>query len=240
MISYIEVTPYFQSLSVRIRELSDELEDPEANSSFSRMETPAFDETLVNVLSKGDVRLQKDGQVLVLLEIGDIVPVLPEEASFSLGVDGAIEIKSYQPSRHLFSILELSRLACLELLACQIAEQHSYVPEMETYLPGEIIFTQGEEGLNFKSLVEGKAQAEVDDTVVGEICSGEAFGIVAPLTNGRRSASVRAVSRCTVLSVPADEIEKMMVQNPQLSINIMKSLANNLLQANKLAAKKSV
>jgi CRP-like cAMP-binding protein len=174
----------------------------------------------------------------VILEAGDYIPIIDNDSAFKLSNDGAIDIEHFTLSLEHFELLQTGQAIFIELFAAQIPQQERFTPDVKFFKAKDIILNKDESGNTLHTLVEGHACAEIEGVVVGEISSGESFGVVAALTNGKRSADVRASSNCMVMSVPADSLETMIKHNPHLSLNIMKSLAKNLLQANQKAVKK--
>ena len=232
MIFCIDTDDEIQLTQKQLVHLSSTLGDSNERKRFNRNETANFASNKLNILNSGNIRIEKNGKPIVILEAGDVIPHIGHKSNISTVPDGAIEVLSYKFDATGVQLLITQSRLFLQLLASQFNEQAHFQPNMVFYQAGEIMVKQGDEGDVLLTLVEGQAKAEVDGVVVGDIRSGEAFGVVATLTTGKRSATVRATSNCTVMSVPADKLELMIKSNPSLSLNIMKSLANYLLQAN--------
>lgn len=71
----------------------------------------------------------------------------------------------------------------------------------------ETLVEQGEEGNELYLLLDGVLAAEVDGETVAEVGPGAILGEKAIVEGGRRTATLRAVTRAKVSTVPADEIE---------------------------------
>lgn len=71
----------------------------------------------------------------------------------------------------------------------------------------ETLVEQGEEGNELYLLLDGVLAAEVDGETVAEVGPGAILGEKAIVEGGRRTATLRAVTRAKVATVPADEIE---------------------------------
>jgi Cyclic nucleotide-binding domain len=71
----------------------------------------------------------------------------------------------------------------------------------------ETLVEQGEEGHELYLLLDGVLAAEVDGETVAEVGPGAILGEKAIVEGGRRTATLRAVTRAKVSTVPVDEIE---------------------------------
>lgn len=245
MIVCIEVSEHFKTLVSELAKQIKQLEHPITHDHYNRIQTPIIHRDRVNILTSGTMRLEANSheplhttannQALAIFEKGDLLPVIGQDSSFRLISDGAVDIEQFEFKLEHLNMINTSQALFIELFAAQISQQESFTPSITYFKADEIILNKDESGDTLHTLIEGRACAEIDGLMVGEINSGESFGVVAALTNGKRSADVRAAGNCMVMSVPADSLENMIKHNPHLSLNIMKSLANNLLQANQKA-----
>lgn len=245
MIVCIEVNEHFNFLSAKLKTEIDHLQNPISLDHYNRIQTPVYHSQRINILKSGSIRLEltsseplhspPNNHALIIFEAGDYIPILEDQSAFKLVNDGAIDIEQYELNIKHFELINTSQAIFIELFAAQVPQQENFTPEVTFFKPQEMILNKDETGNTLHTLVEGHACAEINGTIVGEIRSGESFGVVATLTNGKRSADVRAISNCMVMTVAAENLENMIKHNPHLSLNIMKSLANNLLQANEKA-----
>jgi Cyclic nucleotide-binding domain len=79
-------------------------------------------------------------------------------------------------------------------------------PEFRVVEPGGALTEQGQPGDELYVLLDGVLRAEVDGSPVNEIGPGAILGERALLEDGRRSATLRAVTRCRVAVAPPDSI----------------------------------
>src|SRR5690625_7407618 len=97
---------------------------------------------------------------------------------------------------------------------------------------GETIIAQGAEADRVFTLLEGKAEALRDGVKLGEVHADEIFGALAVFTRQRRMASVVAISDCTVLAVPRDEVIDLVELEPQIGVGLMEEMASKFNESN--------
>ncbi|MGB9376608.1 MAG: cyclic nucleotide-binding domain-containing protein, partial [Mycobacteriales bacterium] len=73
--------------------------------------------------------------------------------------------------------------------------------------PGELLTEQGDEGDDLFVLLDGVVRVEVDGQPLAEIGPGALLGERAALSGNRRTASLRAVTKCAVAKAPPDVID---------------------------------
>jgi hypothetical protein len=73
---------------------------------------------------------------------------------------------------------------------------------------GDTLVEQGQIDDRIFLLLNGVLVVEVDGEVLGEIGPGAVLGERAVLEGGRRTATIRAVTRCRLVAVPADRIDR--------------------------------
>jgi Cyclic nucleotide-binding domain len=74
--------------------------------------------------------------------------------------------------------------------------------------PGEVLFSQGDEGADLFLVLDGVASVEVDGKLVAEIGPGAVMGERALIEEGRRTATVRAVTRLRGVVVPPELVDR--------------------------------
>jgi hypothetical protein len=74
--------------------------------------------------------------------------------------------------------------------------------------PGEILFSQGDEGSDLFLVLDGVASVEVDGNLVAEIGPGAVMGERALIEGGRRTATVRAVTPLRGVVVPPELVDR--------------------------------
>ena len=73
---------------------------------------------------------------------------------------------------------------------------------------GKALTEQGEEGTELFLLFDGVIAVEVDGEVVTEVGPGAILGEMALLEGGRRTATLRTVTPCRVVTVPGDQVDR--------------------------------
>jgi len=80
-------------------------------------------------------------------------------------------------------------------------------PRVDTVKPGTALTTQGEPGEELYLLLDGVISVEVDGNLLAHLGPGVVIGERALLESGRRTSTVKAVTRCRVAVATANDIE---------------------------------
>ena len=86
------------------------------------------------------------------------------------------------------------------------------------------ITLQGLRGTDFYLITQGRARVLVDGAPVAALGAGDFFGEVGVLSDGQRTATVEAETPLTVLALPHRGLEAVLVQHPQLSVNVLRQV----------------
>jgi hypothetical protein len=81
-------------------------------------------------------------------------------------------------------------------------------PEKRKIKEGKALTEQGAEGNELYLLLDGVLQVDVDGKVVGELGPGAILGERALLEGGRRTATLRALTKCTVAVAAAENVNR--------------------------------
>lgn len=81
-------------------------------------------------------------------------------------------------------------------------------PTTRRIAPGEALVTQGEAGGDLLLLLDGVLSVEVDGEVVAEVGPGAMLGERAILEGGRRTATLRAVTRCRAAVIEPHRVSR--------------------------------
>jgi CRP-like cAMP-binding protein len=81
-------------------------------------------------------------------------------------------------------------------------------PRFRRLQAGRTLVEQGERGEELFLLFDGVLRVEVDGKPVAEVGPGAILGEMALLRDGRRMATLRAVTPCRVAVVPKDQIDR--------------------------------
>ena len=80
-------------------------------------------------------------------------------------------------------------------------------PELRTIAKGAVLTQQGEPGDEAFLLLNGVLVVEVDDDLLAEMGPGAILGERAVLEGGRRTSTLRAVTKAKVAVVRADQLD---------------------------------
>ena len=113
--------------------------------------------------------------------------------------------------------------------------------EEETYFAGERVFDIDENGDCMYILLKGKIGISLEKNslknnpkYVAELGAGECFGEMNLLDDLPRSASAHVLEDSTLLSLEKSRLRGLIINYPELSLGILKSLSLRLRQANLL------
>ncbi|MCB1177499.1 MAG: cyclic nucleotide-binding domain-containing protein, partial [Leptospiraceae bacterium] len=111
--------------------------------------------------------------------------------------------------------------------AISVMEDHAYVAE------GTILFEEGEKGRDFyllkKGLVEIYKTTEMGEKVVlNMIEPGNIFGEMSMITGHPRAATAICKTNCLISTSDGDNLEALVLNNPQFSYKLMQTLATRL------------
>ena len=120
----------------------------------------------------------------------------------------------------LFSSLDKKNLQALAVTAAQL-----------TYKPGDLIVTEGQKGIGFYLIAEGRVAVEKGGKAVAALGPGQYFGEMALLDEEPRTANVRVTTptRCLVLS--PWEFWGSVKDNPEVLRALLKETVRRLPQA---------
>jgi CRP-like cAMP-binding protein len=85
-------------------------------------------------------------------------------------------------------------------------------PQFRRLKTGRTLVHQGEQGQELFLLFDGVLQVEVDGKAVTQVGPGAILGEMALLHEGRRMATLRAVTPCRVAVVPEDRIDRQALE----------------------------
>ena len=115
--------------------------------------------------------------------------------------------------------------------------------EEETYFAGERVFDIDEHGDRMYILQKGKIGISLEKNspkhnakYVAELGAGECFGEMNLLDDLPRSASAHVLEDSTLLALEKSRLRGLIINYPELSLGILKSLSLRLRQANLLNA----
>jgi CRP/FNR family cyclic AMP-dependent transcriptional regulator len=121
----------------------------------------------------------------------------------------------------LFSKMEPSKLKLL-----------AFTSERLTYAEGDVLFEQGDAGDASYIIIGGKVDVVVDTPggplIVATLGENEIVGEIAILCDVPRTATVKAKTEVTTLRITKDLFFSLVVEFPQIAVEIMRELAHRL------------
>jgi CRP-like cAMP-binding protein len=122
----------------------------------------------------------------------------------------------------------LSQLALFaDLTPMQIeAIAHSF--EESVFQADERVLRRGLSGANFYVILEGEARVVAGDQVLRELGRGDFFGEISALSGEAPSADVVAETMLRCLVIPPQELERLLLERPQLMLRLLRMEARRL------------
>jgi CRP-like cAMP-binding protein len=110
-------------------------------------------------------------------------------------------------------------------------EQLAAVSVNRTYPKGAFVCRQGDAGTSMMLVTSGAVKLvtvslDGDEVLLATANAGDAFGELAALDGGPRTASAITLEPTTVLSVPGEEVRRAMAAHPTLLESVMSALAS--------------
>ena len=103
---------------------------------------------------------------------------------------------------------------------------HSH--EEDVFAQGERVLRRGLSGGNFYVILEGEASVQLDGEERQRLGRGEFFGEISALTGDPPSADVVAATMLRCLVIPAADLEKLLLERPQLMLRLLRAEARRL------------
>jgi CRP-like cAMP-binding protein len=108
----------------------------------------------------------------------------------------------------------------------------AFMSESRTYRAGELLFDQGDEGDSAFVVIDGAASVLIniggEKREVAEIGSRQVFGEMAVLCDIPRTAAIAAKTDLEVLRIERDAFLKLLNEFPEVSLKIVRFLAERL------------
>jgi CRP-like cAMP-binding protein len=102
-----------------------------------------------------------------------------------------------------------------------------------TFRAGRTIVTEGESGVGFHLILEGKAKVTVNGRLRATLGPGDYFGEMAIIDRGPRSASVTAEGDVKTLAIASWDFLPVLAENFDMCKKIMVELSQRLRRAEK-------
>jgi len=123
---------------------------------------------------------------------------------------------------HLKKVPIFSRLPARELehIARSLKER--------SYEPGSVIVKEGDPGLGFFLITQGRVAVSHRDHTIRELGPGEFFGEMALMEERPRSATVTAKERTQCLQLVRWDFRALLKQNPDLAVQMLEVVVQRL------------
>ena len=129
-------------------------------------------------------------------------------------------------------------LACFPFFESLTSEDVLIIAEHINFLEiseGEILFTEGEEGECVYFVIEGElevikesATEGKEGVIISRLARGRSIGEMSVIDKAPRSATVRARSNTTVMTLSADGFDLILRKHPEVGIKILKGISRLL------------
>ena len=96
---------------------------------------------------------------------------------------------------------------------------------------GDVVAREGEGGVGFFVIEDGRARVEVGDRAVGELGPGDYFGEIALVAETMRTATVTAETDLTCYGLTRWEFRPIVESNPKVAWKLLEAIANKVREA---------
>ena len=97
-----------------------------------------------------------------------------------------------------------------------------------TYEPGAVIVKQGDPGVGFFMIAEGRVEVTHDGHKLREMGPGDFFGEMALMEEKIRTATVTAKERTRCLQLVRWDFRAMLKENPELAVKMLEVVVSRL------------
>ncbi len=122
----------------------------------------------------------------------------------------------------------LARLALFAGLSRPQLEALSHAYDEEVFPEGQRILRKGLSGSGLYVILDGTATIVLNDQEIARLGRGEFFGEVSSLIGEAPTADVVAVTPLRCLVVPGPDVERFLLTNPPVAVNMLKAEALRL------------
>ena len=106
------------------------------------------------------------------------------------------------------------------------------------YADGEIIIKQGDEGNCLFVIQEGNVgvyrENHSQETKIAELGQGEFFGEMGLFERDVRSATIRSIGKCRILTIDKKNFYKTIQKDPSLAYRLLEKMSKRLRDTNKM------
>jgi len=105
--------------------------------------------------------------------------------------------------------------------------------KQKTYPEGGVIVSEGEMGVAFYLILDGRVEVRRKGKVMAKLGNGNFFGEMSLLDSNPRSSDVVAVAPTTCLLLSSWEFQGFVESNGEVAMNLLRTLIHRLRESNK-------
>ena len=199
------------------------------------------------LLKEGHVNYLKNGQTIYIYDEGDLIglekinggeysayvadaDVLLDEFSVDIFYE---EIKKSPVKFELWNrYLSLQINVHGLLISALMKAEVEYRPRVKSFGRGDVIIEEGSKGTEVYTMLSGVAEVFVDHVMVGEIHTDEIFGAIAALTGLPRTATIKAVTPCTVVVIDKESFNHLIETRPNTIFKLAEDMTRVIVSTN--------
>lgn len=132
------------------------------------------------------------------------------------------------PRMAIDAVAALSRVPLLSGIDRRNLERLARQFRERTFPEGSSVTREGDTGVGFFVIVEGSASVTVGDDLRASLSAGDAFGEMALLDDGPRSATVIAATDLRCLALSPWDFRPFVEENPTVAWAMLQTLAKRL------------
>ncbi len=122
----------------------------------------------------------------------------------------------------------LGQLALFADLTPSQVEAIAHSHEEDVFAEGQRVLRRGLSGGNFYVILDGEAIVEIGGEEAARLRRGDFFGEISALTGETPSADVVAATVLRCLVIPAPQLERLLLERPQLMLRLLRTEARRL------------
>lgn len=122
----------------------------------------------------------------------------------------------------------LGQLALFADLSPAQLEAIAHTHEEDVFAAGERVLRKGLSGGNFYVILEGDAAVELNGDQLARLGRGDFFGEISALTGEPPTTDVVAVTILRCLVIPAQQLERLLLDRPQFALRMLRMEAHRL------------
>lgn len=122
----------------------------------------------------------------------------------------------------------LGQLALFADLTPAQLEAVAHTHEEDVFAAGERVLRKGLSGGSFYVILEGEAAVDIDGQQLAKLGRGDFFGEISALTGDPPTNDVVAVTILRCLVIPAQQLERLLLDRPQFALRLLRLEARRL------------